>query len=83
MDASAMASEPHFAICPMCEETKLVFSGLYSARCPECGYEPNSEFLKTLRQIVTLPDLPEISRRPSRGSEPERRRPADSQDTIG
>ena len=72
MDASPMISGTRFAICPMCEASKMVFSGLYAARCPACDYEPDGAFLKTLRQIVTLPDAPETHRQP-RGSEPNRK----------
>jgi hypothetical protein len=72
MDALPPASGPRFAICPLCEERKLVFSGWYSARCPACGYELEGAFLRTLRQIATLPDVPETSHdRPDR--DPERR----------
>lgn len=72
MDASTLVSGRRFAICPMCEGKKLVFSGLYAARCPACDYEPDGAFLRTLRQIVTLPDAPEAHRRP-RGAEPDRK----------
>lgn len=72
MDASGMASGPRFAICPMCEESKLSFRGLYSARCPACEYEPDGAILVTLRQIVTLPVLAEPDRRP-RGARTDRK----------
>jgi hypothetical protein len=48
-----IASEAQFRICPLCEESRLVFSGLNEARCPACDYEPSNGFLITLRQIVT------------------------------
>ena len=61
MDAPSIASEQHFRICPLCEAGNLVFDGLYSARCPACNCEPDGNFLKTLRQIVALPELAETS----------------------
>ncbi len=64
MDTSTLVSGPHFRICPLCEASRLVFSGLHDARCPACGYEPSDGFLITLRQIVTLPEAPET--RPER-----------------
>lgn len=72
MDASNLASGSRFAICPMCEASKLVFSGLYSARCPACGCEPDGAFLRTLREIVTLPDATEPHPRPG-GGRPDRK----------
>jgi len=62
MNTSFVASGPHFRICPLCEASRLVFSGLNEARCPACGHEPSDGFLKTLRQIVDLPEAPETSR---------------------
>jgi hypothetical protein len=62
-----IASEAQFRICPLCEESRLVFSGLNEARCPACDYEPSNGFLITLRQIVNLPEVSETSR-----SQPER-----------
>jgi len=59
MDTPSMASGVHFAICPLCEASRLVLSGLYSARCTECGIEPSEGSLKTLRRVVTLPDTAE------------------------
>lgn len=56
MNTSTLASGPHFRICPLCEESRLVFSGLNDARCPVCDHEPGDGFLITLRQIVTLPE---------------------------
>jgi hypothetical protein len=50
-----IASEAQFRICPLCEESRLVFSGLNRARCLRCECEPSGAFLKTLRQIVALP----------------------------
>ena len=59
MNNSAIASEAQFKICPLCEESRLVFSGLNEARCPVCDHEPSTNFLKALRQIVSLPDTSE------------------------
>ncbi len=56
MNNPIVASEAEFKICPLCEESKLVFSGLNEARCPVCEHEPDEDFLKALRQIVALPD---------------------------
>lgn len=69
MDASTPVSGTRYAICPMCEGSKLAFSGLYSARCPVCGGEPGSAFLEVLREIVNLPELPENSRNTQRRKE--------------
>jgi hypothetical protein len=55
-----VASEAGFKICPLCEESRLVFSGLNEARCPACDHEPSSDFLKALRKIVSLPETSEI-----------------------
>lgn len=67
MDNLTLASGPHFRICPLCEESRLVFRGLADARCSACDYEPSDGFLKTLRQIVSLPEASEALR-----SQPER-----------
>lgn len=72
MNTPTIASEAQFKICPLCEESRLVFSGLNEARCPVCDHEPDEDFLKTLRQIVALPDTLEIPRsRLSGNLEPE------------
>jgi hypothetical protein len=74
VDTSTIASEAQFKICPLCEESRLVFSGLNEARCPVCDHEPDENFLKTLRQIIALPDTSERPRSNSSGnSEPENR----------
>jgi hypothetical protein len=65
-----IASEAQFRICPLCEESRLVFSGLNEARCPLCDHEPSSNFLKALRQIVSLPDTSEIAHA-NQGGDPE------------
>ncbi len=67
MDTSILASGPGFRICPLCEASRLVFSGLNDARCPDCDHEPSDGFLMTLRQIVDLPEVSETLR-----SQPER-----------
>ena len=71
VDTSTIASGPQFRICPLCEASRLVFSGLYSARCLACCCEPGSDFRKSLRQIVALPDAPETAQRlvPKKGSD--------------
>ena len=72
MNNPTVASEPQFKICPLCEESRLVFSGLNEARCPVCEHEPDEDFLKTIRQIVALPNTLEIPRsHSSRNNEPE------------
>ena len=74
MNNPTVASEPQFKICPLCEESRLVFSGLNKARCPVCDHEPSSHFLKALRQIVSLPDTSEIAHAHQSGDpEPENR----------
>ncbi len=68
MDASTPVSGPNFRICPLCEEGRLVFSGLNDARCPTCDHEPGDGFLITLRQIVNLPEVSEtLLSQPQRG----------------
>ena len=62
MDNSSIASGPDFRICPLCEESRLIFSGLNDARCPACDHEPEDGFLITLRQIVDLPETSGTSR---------------------
>jgi hypothetical protein len=67
VNTPTMASGAQFKICPLCEESRLVFSGLNEARCTMCDHEPDDDFLKTLRQIVALPEASETSRsRPRR-----------------
>lgn len=67
MNTPTIASEAQFKICPLCEESRLVFSGLNEARCPACEHEPEDGFLITLRQIVDLPEASRTSRsRPER-----------------
>jgi hypothetical protein len=67
MNTSSLASGPDFRICPLCEESRLVFSGLNEARCPACEHELDAGFLITLRQIVDLPEVSGTSRsRPER-----------------
>jgi hypothetical protein len=60
MNTPALASGAQFKICPLCEESRLVFSGLNEARWPACEHGPSSDFLKALRQIIALPDTAEI-----------------------
>lgn len=74
MDISPLASAANFKICPFCEESRLAFSGLYSARCPACDYEPGEAVLKTLRQIVALPEATGTSP-PNGNPEPESQAP--------
>ena len=72
MDASPIASGANFRICPLCEAERLVFDGLYSARCPACNCEPSGDFLKTLRQIVALSETMQASHsRPNETSDAE------------
>jgi hypothetical protein len=67
VETPTAASGAGFRICPFCEESRLVFSGLYEARCPACDHEPGEDSLKTLRQIVALPEASKTSRsRPER-----------------
>lgn len=73
MDTLPLASAADFKICPLCEESRLVFSGLNEARCPACDYEPTEVVLKTLRQIVILPEAVTSHARPNGDSEPESR----------
>ena len=59
MYTPTLVSGPGFRICPLCEASRLLFSSLNEARCPACDHEPSYGFLKTLRQIVDLPEVPE------------------------
>jgi len=56
VEPETIASGARFRICPSCEESRLVFRGLNEARCPACDWEPDAGLLKTLRQIVALPE---------------------------
>jgi hypothetical protein len=56
VETLTMTSRASFRICPSCEESRLVFRGLNEARCPACDWEPDAGLLKTLRQIVALPE---------------------------
>ena len=74
VDTSPVASGTDFRICPLCEESKLVFSGLNEARCPACDYQPSGGLLETLRQILALPEASKTSHGyPNENSEPEGR----------
>ena len=55
---SAMASRPHYMICPFCESGGLVSLGPDFARCGSCGLPLLGSMLETLRDIVGLPDAP-------------------------
>jgi ribosomal protein L37AE/L43A len=46
----------HSLRCPVCEVYDLESSGHDSARCPSCGAFLSGAPLKTLRQIISLPD---------------------------
>ena len=72
MNTPTIASGAQFRICPLCEEGRLVISGLNEARCSMCAHEPDEDFLKTIRQMFALPDTLEIPRsHSSRNHEPE------------
>ena len=82
MENPILVSGPHSMICPLCEESRLAFSGLYSARCPACDYEPDGVFLETLHQIVALPDAPEtLQGRAEQG--PQTRKPGIEKESEG
>ena len=49
-------SRAHDHLCPFCESGKLVFFGPGLARCNFCGLPLLGAMLKTLRDIVGLPD---------------------------
>ena len=54
---SHLTSRPGHLICPMCGSGKLGIRGLASLpSCDSCGYAFDDVFLRTLEQIVTLPD---------------------------
>ena len=67
MNTPTIASGTQFRICPLCEASRLVFSGLNEARCPACDHEPEDGFLITLRQIVDLLETSGTSRSWSEG----------------
>lgn len=62
METSPQGSGTRYRICPLCEENRLVFDGWLSAQCTVCGFEPDSAFLKTLHEIVALPEHREYHR---------------------
>ena len=58
--------------CPYCEVRELEPSGTDSARCPSCAGSLGGELLKTLRQIMELPEA--IGRHACECGHPEMRR---------
>jgi hypothetical protein len=56
MQGSALASIPHSIICPLCEAGELDFFGGVPFRCDSCARTVEDVFLRTLGQIVALPD---------------------------
>ena len=56
MKQSALASESHSIICPLCEAGELRSGGHNGVQCSLCGYGPSRGILGALQQIITLPD---------------------------
>jgi len=86
VNTPTISSEAQFKICPLCEASRLVFSGLNEARCPACDHEPDDGFLITLRQIVDLPEASGTSRsrseRELRARRPDPKKESDEQKGV-
>ena len=44
-------------VCPTCELYPMQAAGKTKARCPECGFTLGGGMLKTLVEILTLPEV--------------------------
>jgi ribosomal protein L37AE/L43A len=55
-DSMNCKTRSHSIRCPFCEVYELEPSGNGSARCPSCEGFLSGEFMKTLQQIMELPD---------------------------
>jgi ribosomal protein L37AE/L43A len=56
VNGSVSASNPHFVICPLCEEAELRLDGNGSAHCDSCVHVLEGAVIETLKQIVGLAD---------------------------
>jgi uncharacterized protein (DUF983 family) len=72
---SALASSPDAIICPLCEAGEL-FSGGVSVRCDSCARAVGVAALRTLEEIVALPDV--LGKHACECGHPEMRRLPDS-----
>ncbi len=54
MKGSALASRPHAIICPLCGMGELGLSG--GVRCDSCARVIEGAVLRTLEQVIALPD---------------------------
>jgi ribosomal protein L37AE/L43A len=74
--SSALSSDTHHIVCPLCEAGELRAFGRASARCGSCGCLLVGTTLEILRKMVGLPDAlgshacecghPEMRRLPDR-----------------
>jgi ribosomal protein L37AE/L43A len=69
---SCVTSGPDFIVCPACGRGKLEAQGHDSAECGSCGRDVEGAVLRTLEQIVTLPDA--LGERACECGHPEMRR---------
>jgi ribosomal protein L37AE/L43A len=53
---SRATSKPNFIVCPACGRGELGTRGLDLAECGSCGRDVEGDVLRTLEQIIALPD---------------------------
>ena len=53
---SAILTKRVLLVCPSCEHYCMLARGNTQARCPSCGFELGGEMLKTLIEILALPE---------------------------
>jgi ribosomal protein L37AE/L43A len=53
---SAILTKKVLLVCPSCEVYPMQAVGNMQARCPACGFELGGQMLKTLVEILALPE---------------------------
>lgn len=53
---SFLISSAYHLVCPMCEAAELRTLGNISARCESYGFLPGEDLLKSIKNIIALPD---------------------------
>lgn len=53
---SFLISGSYHLTCPLCEAGELRFLGHGSTRCDSCGYLLGEETLRSIKNIISLPD---------------------------
>jgi ribosomal protein L37AE/L43A len=69
---SRETSKPNSIVCPACGRGELGTRGLDLAECDSCGHAFEGAVLRTLEQIVALPDA--LGEHAGEGGHPEMRR---------